>query len=134
MSFGGRRMLRMRRFAGVLILLIGGAASGYFGWCDHRLSYPVLGGPGWPRPWPYPDEWLLRWERALNEADPAPPGHIKFHGELDRLRALVRLSAECCGLASAAGLAVAVWPGAAPDPAGRYAFRGSQRAASAGEL
>jgi hypothetical protein len=100
----------MRRFAGVLAMLIGAATCGYFAWCGHRLSYGVLGGPGWPRPWPYPDEWLLRWERDLDAAEPAPPGHIKFHGELDQLRRLVRLYAECGGLVFAAGLAVAAWP------------------------
>jgi hypothetical protein len=100
----------MRRFAGVLVILVGAATSGYFAWCGHRLSYGVLGEPGWPRPWPYPDAWLLRWERALDAADPAPPGHIKIHGELDQLRALVWFYAACGGLASAVGLAMAAWP------------------------
>jgi hypothetical protein len=100
----------MRRFAGVLIMLVGAAICGYFAWCGHRLGYGVLGEPGWPRPWPYPDEWLLRWARAGDAADPAPPGHIKFHGELDRLRARVRLYAACGGLALGVGLLLALWP------------------------
>lgn len=100
----------MRRFAGVLVMLVGAATCGYFAWCGHRISYPVLGEPGWPRPWPYPDEWLLRWERDLDAAEPAPPGHVKFHGELDQLRRLVRLYAECGGVASVVGVIITIWP------------------------
>ena len=62
--------------------------ASYFGWASYRISGPVLfeemreGNPNWPRKWPYPDEWLWRWNDRLDAEDPGPPGTLKMHGEL----------------------------------------------------
>jgi hypothetical protein len=66
--------------------------TAYFGWASYRISGPVLfeemreGNPNWPRKWPYPDEWLWRWNDQLDAEDPGPPGTLKMHGELPTMQ------------------------------------------------
>ena len=73
----------------LVIFVIGFLAASYLGWASHRVSESVLfreDGKTWPRPWPYPDQWLFRWEQQLDAAHPAAPGTIKMEGELPRIR------------------------------------------------
>lgn len=61
-------------------------ATSYLGWALKRSSGSTMIAEGrmWPRAWPYPDEWLLRWHDRLDAAHPEP-GAIKMHGEWPRL-------------------------------------------------
>lgn len=79
------------------ICVLGLLGVAYFGWALHRLSGTVLiAETQWPRPWPYPDEWLLQLNNQFEEMHPAPPGGIKYHGELPRVRQHVWLWFGCC--------------------------------------
>jgi len=74
-----------------LIGVASAIAAGYLGWSLYRISPNVImdvamGESQWPRPWPYPDEWLARWNEQLDAQYPAQPGHIKLHAELPRMR------------------------------------------------
>lgn len=66
--------------------------AAYFGWASYRISGPVLfeearaGNPNWPRKWPYPDEWLWRWNDQLDAEDPGAPGTLKMRGELPTMK------------------------------------------------
>ena len=101
-----------RRWIGLVAFGVGVVACGYFAWCQHRLrgTTIVSESPDWPRRWPYPDEWLMRWERHLDAAYPTSPGHFKMHGELDRLRERVALCMVATWSFAYCGLGVAVWP------------------------
>jgi hypothetical protein len=97
-------------------ILSGGLVAGglltaaYLGWAHHRMSYEVLRSDrGWPRPWPYPDGWLHRWERRLDAADrrrSAELGHtgLKIEGEEFAVR--IRVGGGAVGglLVAAVGL------------------------------
>src|SRR5258708_37609 len=73
----------------------------YLYWCSYRVSWAAfVSDRNWPRPWPFPDKWLLRWEQRLNRARPAPPGSVKIEGEFP---AIGEMLANC----AAASLAVA---------------------------
>jgi hypothetical protein len=59
----------------------------YLGFAFARISNTALAEDNqWPRPWPYPDQWLLRWNDQLDAEYPAPPGTLKIHGEIPRMR------------------------------------------------
>jgi hypothetical protein len=56
----------------------------YLGWALHR-SFENVFASHWPRPWPYPDEWLAHWEHQMDIAHPPPPGpYMKLDGEWQR--------------------------------------------------
>jgi hypothetical protein len=75
------------RAVGAVLIVSGTLATAYLEWARYRFSAAVLmKDRAWPRPWPYPDEWLLRYERRLNAADPAPPGTVKLEGEIETVR------------------------------------------------
>jgi len=63
-------------------------AAVYLFWAFHRTTGAVLIADGnlWPRPLPYPDQWLGWWEQKLDAAHPAPPGFMKLDGEWERLQ------------------------------------------------
>ena len=75
--------MKAGRFA---IWLCAGAllVTGYLGWAFHRVD--VIAFVSERHSWPYPDDWLVRWERYLDAAHPAPPGAVKLEGEIDRVR------------------------------------------------
>jgi hypothetical protein len=62
-------------------------ATSYLGWALKRSSGSTMIAEGrkWPRAWPYPDQWLLRWHEKLDATYPAPDRGIKLHGEWPRL-------------------------------------------------
>ena len=71
--------MKTRIFA-LLAFLIGILATGYLCWALHRSSINFFDNQ-WPRPWPYPDNWLLVWEHEMDVANPVPPGFMKMDGE-----------------------------------------------------
>src|ERR1035437_6577635 len=80
--------MKARTFA-LFIFIIGLLVSSYLCWASHRVSETVLfneDGKTWPRPWPYPDQWLWHWNQRLDAVHPAPPGSLKLEGELPRIR------------------------------------------------
>ena len=98
------------------VAVVGGLlGAAYLGWACHRLSYEVMRSDRqWPRPWPYPDRWLLRWARRLDAEDRrrsaaeaaergVPPG-LKMEGEVFAVRLSVGAGAAGCLVVSAAGL------------------------------
>jgi hypothetical protein len=106
-----------RQILGALVVMWGLAAGAYLAWCQHRLSGTVLlGDPGWPRPWPYPDLLLARWYDWIDAAHPVPPGYTKVCGELYRLKSQV----EACTLSAlafvVAGAAAVLWPRRSSPP------------------
>jgi hypothetical protein len=69
----------------------------YCAWCLHRSSFSIItGDPQWPRPHPYPDQWLFALNDWFDTRNPAPPDSIKLHGEWDRVRATVALVFASC--------------------------------------
>lgn len=94
--------MRWRRRLGLLLIVAGLANSGYWAWCQYRISDEVLvHDESWPRAWPYPDGWLERWH-AREYARTRARGLIPWHGEWDTLRAWMLLghlaSATAVGL------------------------------------
>jgi hypothetical protein len=58
----------------------------YCGWALHRIGAAGISDHTWPRPFPYPDQWVDQYGRWLDLRYPAPNGTIKFHGEVFRVR------------------------------------------------
>lgn len=75
------------RMLAIFCCAAGLLATSYLGWALKRSSGSTMMAEGrkWPRPWPYPDEWLLRWHDKLDAAHPLPEKGIKMHGEWPRL-------------------------------------------------
>jgi hypothetical protein len=73
----------LRRVTGILAVILGAAVFVYFAWAAHRLDAIIE--PGWPRPWPYPDGWLLALNNYYDAKYPAPPRAIKLHEEFPRV-------------------------------------------------
>jgi hypothetical protein len=67
----------------MLAFLIGMLATTYLCWALHRSSINFFDSQ-WPRPWPYPDNWLWVWEHDMDIASPASPGFMKLDGEWQR--------------------------------------------------
>jgi hypothetical protein len=66
----------------LILFIIGFLATSYLFWAHQRIPNVVFAKM---KPWPYPDEWLLQWERQLDAAHPTPPGTIKIEGEIPRM-------------------------------------------------
>jgi len=65
------------------------ASTSYLGLAAYRLcpASMIDDGESWPRPWPFPDHWLVSWHEKLVAArPPLPPGAIDLHGELPALK------------------------------------------------
>lgn len=85
----------MKLFFLVLLCFVFLLLGAYFGWALHRISPSVLMDDGaWPKPWPYPDSWLLKLNNRYDAIYPAPPGCIKIHGEIPRVRFTLFLFSE----------------------------------------
>lgn len=79
-----------------LILLLSVALLMVVLWSRHRLLVSwvdVL----WPRPFPYPDVALLQFHDWLDARYPAPPGHLKIHGEFYTVLFTLNVLAWICG-------------------------------------
>jgi hypothetical protein len=81
------------------------AGALYFTWCLRRFSASTLVyDRQFPRSWPYPDWLLIRLNDYLDKLNPAPPGTIKMHGEVEQVRELIggaALALAAIGLALA---------------------------------
>ena len=119
--FGGLAMLRpavpsrKRATTSAIILsllLMGVLSTGYLGWARYRISDCVIvnDGENMPRPWPYPDRWLLDLHDWLDVRNPVPPDIIKWHGELDRLQLILDFAVAASALLSSACLMPFVIP------------------------
>jgi len=119
--FGGLAMLRpavpsrKRATTSAIILsllLMGVLSTGYLGWARYRISNCVIvnDGGNMPRPWPYPDRWLLDLHDWLDVRNPVPPDIIKWHGELDRLQLILDFAVAASALLSSACLMPFVIP------------------------
>lgn len=75
----------------LLLAIVGGLGTSYFSWSWHRVSNDVLinDDESWPRPPPYPDQWLWELNDWFDRRYPAPRGYFKLHGELERVRLTV---------------------------------------------
>jgi hypothetical protein len=66
-------------------------------WSLHRTSDAVLSfDPFWPRPWPYPDQWLAALNDWYDARNPPPPDSLKIHGEWGRVQATVAMAIISC--------------------------------------
>lgn len=74
----------VRRVVGMLAVIVGAAVFLYATWAAERLSLDAFRQGGWPRPFPYPDRWLLALNNYYDRKYPAA-GFIKIHGELGRV-------------------------------------------------
>jgi hypothetical protein len=61
------------RTLGACVAAAGLLIAGYLAWACYRISDEAMSDTHWPRPWPYPDQWLVRWLRQM-AADPAKSG------------------------------------------------------------
>lgn len=119
--------MRWRRRLGLLIVLTALANSGYWGWCQYRISeYVLVREESWPRAWPYPDGWLDRWH-SRQYARVRAQGLIPFHGEWDTLRAWMLLGHLTSVMVGGLGVVLLRFkprqppsrsPAPGPDPAG----------------
>ena len=99
-----------RRLLSAVVILWGVTGAGYLTWCQHRASTPVLmHDVDWPRPFPYPDEWLSRWYDRIDAENPPPPGTRKICGEWYCLQGRARAWTLSALVVTALGLAILVW-------------------------
>ena len=77
----------MSRALLVILFFVGLLLVCYFRWTLHRMSGAVLTrDEQWPRALPYPDTWILELSNWYEKRYPVPPGLIRIHGELRRVR------------------------------------------------
>ena len=78
--------MKTKKIANALFMA-GFFPAGYLGWALYRISGIVLVSERhWPRPWPYPDEWLQKWNQQLETVHPPLPGTINFHRQIPRMQ------------------------------------------------
>ena len=75
----------------IILTVIGLAGSLYFLWSFERVSNGTLiaESGSWPLAFPYPDRWLSALNVYFDRRYPVPPGTLKLHGELARVRLTV---------------------------------------------
>ncbi|WP_269541777.1 hypothetical protein [Cerasicoccus fimbriatus] len=73
------------RIAGLLLLFV----AAYLFWAHLRIEYVIFGSD---KSWPYPDAWIVEWEKNLNEKHPAPEDSIKMEGEIPRIEIYLKAS------------------------------------------
>jgi hypothetical protein len=94
------------RILSAALSVAGLIAASYLGWAQYRFSSDVMRSDQlWPRPWPYPDEWLIRWEERISEENPARAGVIRIHGGMDTVRSRLAGWTAVALMATAIGLA-----------------------------
>ena len=68
-----RTYLSNMRILATCCLIVCVLVTSYLCWAFYRIDDSVLETDSdWPRPWPFPDEWLLKWHNRLDAAYPAP--------------------------------------------------------------
>ena len=78
------------------ILFLGFLATSYLLWAQHRVTPAVLTAEGhlWPRPWPHPDRWLVRWEMRIGEAQAKSLSTLAISEELPLLRQYLTIGVD----------------------------------------
>jgi hypothetical protein len=74
--------MRARQYA-LCLFVVGLLVTSYLCWAHSRIRSVALVSER--HTWPYPDQWLIRWEQRLDAAHPAAPGTFKIEGELPRM-------------------------------------------------
>jgi hypothetical protein len=98
-----------RRLLSAVAILWGLTGAGYLVWCDHRVSMPVLmRDTAWPRPFPYPDDWLKRWSDRIDAEYPLPLRYMRWGG-FGELQGRVRAWTISALFAAAIGVAILLW-------------------------
>jgi hypothetical protein len=77
------------RVIAIIVLLVGWSVGTYAWWSSERIT-PAPGDPAFPRPFPYPDPWLMAWNDYYERHDPSKGRGIKLHGEFPRVAENVR--------------------------------------------
>lgn len=97
----------MFRCLSIVIIGLGTMGAAYCVWALHRVSPSTLTADSdWPQPWPYPDRGLTALHDWYDARHPAPPGSIKIHGELLRVRLIVWAALAFCSIPAVAGVGV----------------------------
>ena len=100
----------MRRLLLIILAATGTLATLYFTWALYRVDVDVIvHDPAWPRPFPYPDPWLMHLNNIYDAMYPAP-GAIKLRGELHRVTRTVQAAAMASALIASAGILPLAWP------------------------
>jgi hypothetical protein len=99
-----------RRVIGILAVVIGAAVFLYFAWAAHRIGYDALREPGWPRPSPYPDRWLLALSDYYDAKYPVTGPYIKLRGELPRVMRDVTRTSRAGAVVCIAGFVTLLLP------------------------
>ena len=87
-------MNRMRRALSLFGITAGLLLTTAFGWSYYQTSGQILYDAfedTFPRSFPYPDLWVVQLNDYFEKRYPAPPGAIKLHSELARVRATIWL-------------------------------------------
>lgn len=95
---GKYRMNRRRRAFSLFGIAVGLLLTVAFGWSYYQTSNQILYDAfkdTVPRSFPYPDLWVVQLNDWFEKRYPAPPGVIKLHGELPRVRAAIWLGLIC---------------------------------------
>ena len=69
----------------------------YIGLAYSRVDDVALGAS---RDWPFPDQWIIRWERSLDEAHVVPLDVVKIEGEFPRIESHLMLATNLFSLIS----------------------------------
>ena len=81
----------------MVLIVLAAIGSIYFGWALHRASDQVFSTDmDWPRPWPFPDQWLADLNHHYDVRHPVTGDMIKLHGELDHVRLAVGTGVTAC--------------------------------------
>jgi len=105
-EINAQRKGAIRRRICITLAVLGALGVIYFGWSWHRISGEVLvNDPDWPRAFPYPDPWLKALHDWYDARYPVPPGFLKLHGELRRVRLTVSAAVLLSGVVLAVGVA-----------------------------
>lgn len=93
----------------IILTVLGIIGLIYFGWAQYRMGPAGMLDKNWPRPFPYPDPWLNALNDWYDARYPVPPGYIKIHGEIFRVRmTLWWILFVCAGIVSV-GIGPSIW-------------------------
>lgn len=99
--------MRYRAIA-IIVLLIGASIYAYASWSADRIT--IVDDPAFPRPFPYPDPWLMAWNDYYERHDPSKGRGIKLHGEFPRVAENVRAIAYGGAALGTVGVVMLLWP------------------------
>jgi hypothetical protein len=105
------RKPNLMRYSGTILLAISLFACTFGAWARYRISDNVIMyDHAFPRPAPYPDPLLLFLNNWFDARHPAPPGTIKLHGEIARIRATLDILILLTLTIMVAILTLRLWP------------------------